>query len=148
MHEKAKMRGRLVIRVRDALTGKLIAEWKYENLIVTSGKKTMARLLGGDAGYANEEVSKMGFGDDNTAPVLGDTDVRNEVILKAATPSYPLDDQVQFDATLGSGEANGSTIRELGLKTETTEYLFSRVVISDIIKTAANTVAVSWIIDF
>ena len=90
----------------------------------------------------------MGFGDDATAAVLGDTALKNEVIEKAVSVSYPLDDQVQFDASLGGTDANGNTIRELGLKTETTEFLFSRVVISDIVKTVANTVDVSWIIDF
>lgn len=143
--EKLPMRGDAKITITDVVTGK-VEVIKRKNLIVTLGKKLVVRHLGGDASYHDEFLTKMGFGTSDTAPSAGDTALGAEVTEKTATITYPTDTSLKATATLATGDANGNTIKEIGLKTGVTEFLFSRIANLSIAKTATVTVTVEWTI--
>lgn len=120
-----------------------------KNLIVTTGKTLMAKLLGGDAAYKNlEHISKIGFGADGTAAAVGQTTLLNQILSKAATVTYPAANQVMFSATMEAAEGGTSTYREIGLLSDATNKLFSRLVIADITKSSLYKIQVDWTISF
>jgi hypothetical protein len=153
--EKVFMRGdvRVWLTPVDPDTGMEIGErflhYEKDNLIVSTGKTIMARLLGGDASYKNlEHISKIGFGTDATTAAAGQTALLAEQFEKAAGADYPAFNQVRFIATMESAEGGSHTYREIGLKTDATEKLFSRLVISPVTKSSAYKIQVEWIISF
>jgi hypothetical protein len=126
--------------------GTIIDKIEYRNLIVDVGKTLLAKRLAGDASYASEHIGKIAFGTSNTAAAAGQTSLVAEVLSKETTASYPAYNQVKFSATMESNEGGSSTYQELGLKSATSNILFSRVVISPITKSAAYKILVEWTI--
>ena len=137
----------MFVTLFDPETGQVLATPEYRNLVVTVGKKTIARLLGGDGNYHGlEEISKIGFGTDGTAAAVGNAALGAQQFSKACSVTYPADNQVQFSVTMLSSEGGSHPYRELGLLTKTSDYLFSRVVIGAIVKTSAIAIKVDWLI--
>ena len=91
--------------------GKLVFEETDHNLIVTTGREKLARLLGG--GY-NSRITHVGFGSGSAAAIDTDTGLTNAVRIPVQSTSYA-GTKVRFDFTVGNGDANGLLIRELGL---------------------------------
>jgi len=121
---------------------------QYHNLVVTDGKTTLAKLLGGDAGYAAGAVDQVAFGTGSTAPVVGNIALEAEVLTKTATVTYPSASSVKFSATMEANEGGTSTYQELGLKSSGTGKLFSRLVITPIAKSTLYKIQVDWTISF
>lgn len=95
--------------------GQLIERFEEENLIVIGSKVTHARLLGGDV--TNRSVTQFGVGTNGAAPVEGNTNLTGQYVKAIDGVSYPATNQVQFQFSLGSGEANGMAILEFGILT-------------------------------
>lgn len=91
--------------------GKLLFEETDHNLIVTSGREKLARLLGGD--YAGR-ITKVGVGSGSAAAIDTDTGLTDAVLVPVQSTEYA-GTKVQFNFTLGNADANGLLIRELGL---------------------------------
>jgi hypothetical protein len=144
--ETIKMRGDVNITIIDSDGNKEIQE--YKNLIVNGGKTAMAKLLGGDSGYATDQISKIAYGTGSTAATTGDTALGASVLVKTATVTYPAFNKVMFSATMGTSEGGSNTFQELGLLTNNHSYLFSRLIISPITKSAAYQIQVDWTISF
>jgi hypothetical protein len=143
------MRGDVKIFLVNAATGKRTLHLEKKNLIVNTGKTVMARLLGGDAAYKNlEHITKIGFGTDNTAADSSQTALLAEEFEKAATVDYPAFNQARFTTTMEAAEGGSFTYREIGLKSDATEKLFSRLVISPVAKSSAYKIQVEWTISF
>lgn len=120
-----------------------------KNLIVNGGKTLMAKLLGGDASYKNlEHITKIAWGTDGTAAAATQTSLLAEQFEKAVTVDYPAFNQVRFTATMEGAEGGSYTYQEVGLKSDATEILFSRKVISSINKSSAYKIQVEWTISF
>ncbi|GHV79113.1 hypothetical protein AGMMS49944_09040 [Spirochaetia bacterium] len=109
--EKQQAKGILSYRVFK--NGVLVEEVEEENLIVTVGRTTMAKLLAGDA--AGNPVTKISLGTSGLTPALTDTAITNPYTKNLNSYSFPGAGQVQFNWSLGTGEANGKAILEFGL---------------------------------
>lgn len=137
-----KARGELRVNIyRD---GVLVEQYCENNLIVDMAKTIMANLLGGEA---DKNITKIGFGTSSIAPAAGDTALTGAYVKLLAAAEYPEDNSVLFPFTLGTGEANGTSIKEFGLLTED-ETLFARKTRTTIEKTVDLSLSGSWKIIF
>lgn len=103
--------GRFQLRV--TRRGKLIELIDEPNLIVVGSQAAHAHLLGGDVtGYS---ITQIGYGTNLTAPVFGNTALTGAYVKNLDSHTYPASNQVQFNFSLASGEANGTAIGEFGL---------------------------------
>ena len=81
------------------------------NLIVMAGRSKLAKLLGG--GYAGH-INRVGVGTGSTPAADGDTGLTDTVYIPISSVAYDAG-KVRFNFTIGTEQANGLTIRELGL---------------------------------
>ena len=112
IHERDReqtMRGNVHLDVWK--NGEIIETDEDHNLIVKAGRNKLARLLGGDYGG---HITKVGVGTGSAAAADSDTDLTNKVLLDIDSTSYD-SEKVTFNFTIGTGQANGLLIRELGL---------------------------------
>lgn len=103
------MRGTVALRIYR--NGVLEEEDKDHNLIVTAGRSKLAKLLGG--GYAGA-INRIGVGTGSTPAADGDKGLTNAVYIPVSSVEYG-DAKVRFNFVIGSSDANGMSIRELGL---------------------------------
>lgn len=117
-----------------------------ENLVVDASKFMLSRLLGGTV--SNNSVAQIGFGTGNSAALAGNTTLTGAYLKAIASATFPSNSQVQFNFTLGTGEANGMGIWEFGLLSGA-NTLFSRVVRSSVLNKAADiSLSGAWLISF
>lgn len=136
--------GRLVINVFRG--GDLVETFDEQNLIVDGYKQTHARLLGGDV--TNRSVTQFGVGTNGTAPAAGNTALTGAFTKAIDTVSYPATNQVKFDFSLSSAEANGMAILEFGLFTGGGVLYARRVRSSALNKDSDISISGSWTITF
>lgn len=136
--------GRLVINVFKR--GVLVETFDEQNLIVDGYKQTHARLLGGDV--TNRSVTRFGVGTNGTAPAAGNTALTGAFTKAIDTVSYPAANQVKFDFSLSSAEANGMAILEFGLFTGGGVLYARRVRSSALNKDSDISISGSWTITF
>jgi len=126
------------------------------NLILTDGLEIFADLLVGAAGTqinpGQTAVAAMGVGDNNTAPVVGDTDlVGTELGFTTTINTQPSSALARFISTFAAGVGTG-TWRELVLAdtnaAKGARKCVSRVVFGDIVKGALDVITVTWEITF
>ena len=102
----------VVIKRIDNITGEVLEEEKYHNLIVDAGLNRVADLIGdlSDAGF-----TFIAIGEGVVAPANGDTALGTEQKREAAIVSKPASNQVKYEKlfTFGSGES--FNITEAGL---------------------------------
>lgn len=81
------------------------------NLIVTAGRSKLAKLLGG--GYTGA-INRVGVGTGSTPAADGDKGLTNAVYIPISSTEYG-EAKVRFNFVIGSSDANGMDIVELGL---------------------------------
>lgn len=109
--DQVAMRGDFLLRIYRK--GVLIDEQHDHNMIMTVARSAMAALIGG-AG-AGKTITKIGFGTLGTGPTPTDTALTNSYSKLVAGVTYPVAGQAAFAWSLGTSEANGKAISELGL---------------------------------
>jgi len=114
IREAMPMRGRFIMRVYKR--GKLIEEYKDDNLIVNGAKDAAAHLLAGD--MANKYISKIAFGTSGNIPTPDDTAITSPFIKNISGVGYPALGNAEFRWNLLAPEANGKLIMEFGLLCE------------------------------
>lgn len=109
--DEATIRGdfRLVVK----RNGEVIEEYEDHNMIMNVAKDAMAHLIGG-AG-SGKTITRIGFGTDGNGPSPTDTALTGSYSKNVTNATYPATGQVSFNWSLGTGEANGTSIREFGL---------------------------------
>lgn len=162
------MMGTVAITVRDAKTRKVKQRIKIRNKITFLAADVLVELIAQrttDPVPGRGLIYSMRMGTSNTAAARSDTNLGAFVIGKALGDVGKVTGapgEIQFIATLDSGDANGFTLREAGLFTaglapSTSDApgtgpgdtrLFARQVYPDIPKTAAVVVDYSWTIAF
>lgn len=129
-NEGLKVAGRLTIRTyRD---GALLRQSQpLPNKVVMGtgyGRNLIARALVGDATYPLE-IDSASIGDDDTAPVDGDTDLGNALVEDIPiTNKTAVDDIVTVDVFVADANLPDDTYEEFGLFSD--GRLFSRIIIS------------------
>ena len=137
------IRGELEIEVRDAKTDRLIRHDLIKNKVVDTGLDLVRDLMLGN----NFAPTHIAVGTNNTAPVAGDTTLNTEVFRNVITRRIVASKQAKFQLFITSSEANGNTLVEAGIFNQATVGdMLSRVTFTDIIKTSALTVTLTWTI--
>lgn len=103
------MRGAVVLKIYR--NGILEEEDSDHNLIVTAGRSKLAKLLGG--GYTGA-INRVGIGTGSTPAADGDKGLTNAVYIPISSTEYG-EAKVRFNFVIGSSDANGMDIVELGL---------------------------------
>lgn len=155
-HSTLPMRGDLVVRTRDARTGRVLRSYVIRNTITFVGMGVVAQLLSqrlADPAASTLKIASLKVGDGVTPPVRGDT------VLVDGTPfTITLSDankapnilgpyELRITATLGAGDANGKTLAEAGLFTAG-GGMFARQIHPGIAKTGAIAVDYDWRLSF
>lgn len=121
MLDRLPQAGILEYRVRRR--GRVVEVFQDENLIVNGARDAMAQLLGGDG--AGKTINRIGFGTNGLAPSGPDAALTGGYLKLLGPHIYPTTGKIQWSWTLGTAEANGVSIREMGLLC-TDGTLFSR----------------------
>lgn len=132
-----------------------------KNMVVNLGRQTIANLIGGRASNANDwAVTKVSWGTYDEAPRFTDATLspqpgvtvggENEILYDGvnrrkaiSSVDWPVPFIVRFECILGTTEANGQTIREMGLWTHN-ETLFARKTMVPVVKTSAYSLVMTW----
>ncbi len=111
---KVGLKGVFTIETRDALTGVLIPEEScvVENIITDVG---LARLAGIIAQVAYSTGFTIKVGTSSQAAVAGDTDLIASVLSASVTSQSQSGAVATFKLFIDTTQANGSTLREVGL---------------------------------
>jgi hypothetical protein len=139
-----KPTGRLIYDVYRR--GQLVEHCDEKNLIVDNYRSLHAHLLGGDV--TGRSVTQIGVGTNGTPPVGGNSALASQFAKDLDAHSYPAANQVRFDFSLASAEANGMDIFEFGLLTSNGTLYARRVRQSSLAKTVDISIVGSWIITF
>lgn len=93
--------------------GTVKEKWECDNLIVTSGKVLVAKLLNNvdSPAYFNTIAIGEGTGD----PAVGDEALGSEVAREEATPTYEATGKAVFEKTFDFGTAEEYEITEAGI---------------------------------
>ncbi len=162
------MWGKLVVVVRDAKTGEVLRRFEIRNKITFLAADVLVELIAQrttDPAPARDLVYSMRMGSSNTAAARSDTNLGAYVIGKVLGDVGKVTGapgELQFITTLGSGDANGVTLREAGLftagpapstsdtpgTTPGSTRMIARQVYPDVPKTVAIVIDYSWIIAF
>lgn len=140
--EDVAMKGALELKIYRR--GQLIEHWRDDNLIVTGAKALMASLVSGDS---TDAIASIGFGIGNSAATPNNTGLTGAYWKPLSEHDYPSPGKVRFLFGLGTTEANGLAICELGLRTAANK-LFSRKVRGVIEKDSDISLTGSWTITF
>ena len=112
MQEKEQlnsMRGSVELKIyRNGVLEEIERE---HNLIVTAGRSKLAKLLGG--GYSGG-INRVGVGTGSTPAADTDTGLTSPVYIPVKSVEYSTA-KVRFNFVIGTSDANGVNIRELGL---------------------------------
>jgi hypothetical protein len=142
--EQPQPTGRLQYTVFE--NGTPIEVFDEQNLIVDNSKQVHARLLGGDV--TNRSVTQFAVGTNGTTPAGGNTSLSGAFMKALDATSYPATNQVKFDFSLSSSEANGMAILEFGLFTAGSTLYARRVRSAALNKDSDISISGSWTISF
>lgn len=149
LKDTIKVRGDVEITIRDAKTGRIKSHDVIRNMVVTTGKQSIAAGLQGNSnkGY----ITYCSVGTSAVAPALSDTQLTAEIARKLVSVREVNGNSASFQTYFGTSEANG-TLREAGLFGDSTASgtansgtLFCRLAINRT-KTSSDTLTIAWVV--
>jgi hypothetical protein len=126
------------ISILDVETGALIDKIQKHNLVTLSGRNFIRDLLNRDVPGLNY----FAVGTGTAAPAATNIALGTEIMRGTLTSTTKTDGSLNVKYYLTSGNANGSSLTEAGLFSNTT--LFARLTHTAINKTASIAVTYSW----
>lgn len=94
----------------------------------------------------DEAATHLAVGtDDTTDPVTANTDLNNEASRFSVTDTFDNGSSLDVSTFLDTSEANGNTLKEVGLVNQSSssgDILFNHSLISDIVKTSEKTTTI------
>lgn len=141
--EQIALRGELSITLHRA--GQQPQTITEHNMIMTSAKSALARLIAGQGSGKN--INRIAFGTNGVGPTPNDQAISEAYTKAVSAITFPTEGQARFAFTLSESEANGLNIRELGLLCAD-GTLFARKVRGLIEKTSDLSITGSWTIIF
>ncbi len=109
--DNARLRG--VFEIRVCRRGREIERYRDDNMIMAQARDALARLIGGDG--SGKTVTKIGVGTNGDGPTTEDTGLTGTYSKDVSGCTYPDTGEACFAFTIGTGEANGMSIKEFGL---------------------------------
>lgn len=153
--EHPSIQGVLTLELRDP-HGALLERRRVHNLITTSGKAVLARMLGGKTNGAVQLA--IGVGEEPRAPAAGDAKLGRKLTEAKAEMSEPLVAGDQVTVTVKATVVDGGApdkplpLTEAGIivriGNDPAELLFNRVVFPVINKGANMSLLLSWDLTF
>jgi hypothetical protein len=143
-----RLRGDLSIEITDVQTGR-VQRHHVRNTITYNGLNSSLYLWAQDGiNPSDYRITKLVPGTNSTPPTRGDIGVIGTigvtVPLSAANRAVvPATGELVITATLGTGDANGSTLCEVGLLLDNNQ-LFARQIHPSFLKTVAFTLTYTW----
>ena len=139
LNELFKLTGKVHVTVTNE-RGEVV-EQRAANLVVTTGKNfTASRMVG----TADNVMSHMALGSNNTAAAVGDTALLGELGRVALTAGTATNNVVTYTATFGQGVATGG-VQEAGIfNASSAGTMLCRVVFAIVNKGANDTIAITW----
>lgn len=104
-----KGHGYFELRKKD---GTVVDKWEKDNLVVSTGKERVARLIGGLSAVFFNGIA---IGTGTTAAVIGDTELETEIKRATATIAYEASNKCTFEHTFTFTSAEAYNITEAGL---------------------------------
>jgi len=146
------MKGTLVIKVKDAQTGKIVEEKEITNLIMTFTRLQMSYLFAGvflPAAATNERyITRFQVGTNGTTETVTDPAITNPVSVTPLEVTYPTTSSVMFTGVLASGSGNGVTFREAGLLFGSPSGLATRKAFAPMEKSSLWVWEINWTLAF
>ena len=163
------MRGDLCLVVKDAVTGEVKRRVEIRNKITFLAADVLVELLAqrvGDPAADHNQMWSMRVGSSNTPASRSDSNIGTFVFgmqLFDVNKVTGAPGELEFTATLGAGDGNGSSLQEAGLFTKGSAggstfdtpgvgagatRLFARQIFPAVDKTVAITIDLSWRIAF
>lgn len=137
---------------------KCIRDVEPEKSTTTSNVTTIdmheyfASNLNPDGGSVNVQADYLAIGTDDTAPSSSNTSLNAEYFRKGVSDGIVSGNELQVDTLIQSSEANGETIREVGLFTTTQgaqdERMLNHAAISDIQKDSSRNITIEVTLTF
>jgi hypothetical protein len=144
--DQIKIIGQCQVILKDAITGKIKYDHIYKNMVVTTGKNSIAAGLQGQASTGVITYCALGTG--STAPALADTKLQTEIVRKLVSARSVSANVATFTTFFTTSEGNGS-LKEAGLfgdnasGTADSGSLFCHVAINRT-KTSGDTLTLAW----
>jgi hypothetical protein len=164
INDGIKVRGDVVVTVRDAVTGARIRRFEIRNTITNLGLGVLVQLLSQRSADPTGKSLSVGFlliGNGTNAPAVTDVAMGDSapavltLVDGDKTPTISGPYQLTFAVTAGTGVGNGKTLTEAGLWTVGTgsgfsgsSQLVARQLNPAIAKTSAIVVDYVWSISF
>lgn len=140
--------GKVRVIAVNVKTGERTTVVKKDNIVVNNFYSQLRYSLSGVA-IADRVIDEISFGTDGTAAAATDNSITAPYTISVSSVSYPTTSSVEFVGTLGSGEANGKVIQEMGLFFHNTAPLLAaRVAFDAVTKSSVFAWEVHWTITF
>lgn len=151
----AYIRGDLQLEIRDALSDSVIKRMAIKNTITYKGLLAPLKLLAQDGITVGDyRITRLWAGSNGIAPTRSDTALGSPTSTDSVTGGAitltalnrtisEATSELIITATLGSGRANGTTLREVGLFTANGD-MFARQVHPGVEKSSLITVSYTW----
>lgn len=140
INENIKATGELKIVLRDK-DGNIKYEKNEKNLVVSVGKEFIASRM---IGTADNVMSHMAVGTNNTTPASGHTALLGEIGRAALVSSTTLNNVVTYSAMFAAGVGTGA-LTEAGIFNATPAgKMLSRTVFSVVNKEADDSLSINW----
>ena len=138
------------ILVRHAETDEVIKEMRVHNLVTDSGLNKLRDMIGYPYVTCDGKTPDyMAVGTSSTAPAADQTALITEVFRTKLANRVPDTKSIAFYAYISPTEANGNTLREVGLFTEISAgELWARAVHTAIAKTVSLSFTYEWTFTF
>lgn len=124
-------------------------EWVTTNTTVRDLHEFIVDVLDPATSAGSETVTHLAVGTDNTTPTADDVSLGNEVYRVENTDRDNRGRDLWTSTFLDTSEANGNTLREIGLVTESSNGIFvNRSLISEVVKNNRKTVTIDVTLKF
>ncbi len=167
MREYQTPGGRLLITIRDPVTGAIVLERCIQNLVTLTGRRLLAEMLAGAAGVAQMHLlvggppSPADSGYQTRPAALGDTALQNPLRSVPVVTSSPVQREESPGQTRVFMQLSGTLEAEVGspplvmteagisiTKVDGTSVLYNRVVFDRITKQAEMQMTLTWEVIF
>lgn len=122
--------------------GELKERREIHNLVPTAGKNAVAEQLLAEPGKA--KPTHLAIGKGNTAPVEGDTKLKEELARVALASKTRENNVVTLVGEVPAGEGTGNVVEAGLLNAASNGDLYTRAVFGVITKEAADAVKITW----